>query len=93
MELTPAEQEGFDHLIPRELQTGDLDADLILAAREALRRREQNTIDGGAVLAGLHRHGYSWREIADLTGIPFNTARRWAVPPGQADAAVADEED
>jgi hypothetical protein len=62
-------------------QTGDRKADLIAAAREAMRRRERNSRDGGAVIAALVEEGMSWRDIERATGIPFVTARRWATPP------------
>jgi thymidine phosphorylase len=62
-------------------RTDDLRADLIAAAKEAMRRREQNTRDGGAVIAALIESGLSYRDIERLTGIPHVTAHRWAAPP------------
>lgn len=79
--LTDDERRALDHLVPLERQTGDLVADLTAAAKEALRRREANTMDGGAVLGALHRDAGSWRRVGAITGIPFTTAQRWAVPP------------
>jgi uncharacterized protein YerC len=62
-------------------RTGDLQADLLAALREALIRRERNSRDGGAVIAGLLDQGLSYRDIERLTGIPRATAQRWAEPP------------
>lgn len=86
MNLNDAEREALDRLIPRERQTGDLVADLTTAAKEAWRRRQQNTQDGGAVIGALYRDTNSWRTLAYVTGIPTTTARRWAIPPEEADA-------
>lgn len=83
--LSRAERDALDALVPVDRQSGDVIADLIAAAHEALRRRERNTAEGGAVLAALYRDAQSWRTVGYLTGIPFATARRWAVPPLQAD--------
>ena len=65
--------------------TGDRRADLIRAAQEAMRRRERNTIDGGAVIAALVEMGMSYRDIERATGIPHVTAHRWAAPPRTID--------
>lgn len=65
-------------------RTGDLSADLIAAAKEAMDRRERNTLHGGAVIAALHDSGMSWREIEVATGIARTTAQRWAEPPERA---------
>ncbi len=62
-------------------RTGDQRADLIAATKEAMRRREQNTQDGGAVIAALIESGLSYRDVERLTGIPYVTAHRWATPP------------
>lgn len=83
--LSAAEQAALDRLVPYDQQTGELTADLVAAAQEALRRREQNTHDGGAVIAALYREVRSWRRLAEETGIKVTTARRWAVPPEHAD--------
>jgi hypothetical protein len=64
-----------------EQRSGDMRADLIAGAREAMRRRERNTEHGGAVIAALVEVGLSYREIEQVTGIPRATAQRWAVPP------------
>ncbi len=64
-----------------EQRSGDMRADLIAGAREAMRRRERNTEHGGAVIAALVAAGLSYREIEQVTGIPRATAQRWAVPP------------
>lgn len=66
-------------------RTGDPTADLLEALREAMRRREQNTAHGGAVIAALVDAGLSYRDIEQATGIPRATAQRWAVPPKRAD--------
>jgi hypothetical protein len=63
-----------------EARTGDRHADLIAAAKEAMARRERNTLLGGLVLAALHDE-MSWREIEQATEIPRTTAQRWAEPP------------
>ena len=88
MALTNAERAALDRLIAPEQQTGNVTADLIAAAKEAWRRRQQNSIDGGAVLAALHRDAASWRALAWATGIPSSTARRWASTPGATDAEL-----
>lgn len=85
MSLSRAEREALDRLVPRERQTGDLIADLTAAAQEAWRRRQQNTEDGGAVIAALYRDTRSWRTLSYVTKIPVTTARRWSIPPGQGD--------
>jgi hypothetical protein len=67
-------------------RSGDERTDLIEAAREAMRRREQNSADGGAVIAALVKdHGVSYRELERQTGIPVGTAHRWAAPPKRAE--------
>ena len=63
---------------------GDVRADLIEAAKEAMRRRERNTALGGAVIAALRETGVTYREIEQVTGIPRATAQRWAIPPKTA---------
>jgi hypothetical protein len=73
-----------------ERRTGDKRADLIAAAKEAMRRRERNTVDGGAVIAALVALGLSYREIERATGIPHVTAHRWATPPADADRDRSD---
>lgn len=90
MDLSSAEREALDRLVPRDQQTGDLVADLTAAAKEAWRRREQNTVDGGHVIAALYRDTESWRTLAWATGIPVSTARRWSLPPGETDAQAQD---
>lgn len=63
-------------------RTGDRRKDLILAAREALARRERNSVYGGVVLAALHdEEDMTYDEIQRATGINRATAQRWAVPP------------
>lgn len=84
--LSPEERRALDALIPPAQQTGDLQADLIAASKESMRRREENTRNGAAVIAALHRTVGSWRVVEFATGIPRMTARRWATPPQQADA-------
>ena len=85
MDLSSAEREALDRLLPRDRQTGDLVADLIEAAQEAWRRRQQNTIDGGAVLGALHRDTRSLRTVSYLTKSPVSTIQRWKLKPGAAD--------
>jgi hypothetical protein len=48
-------------------------------------RVEQNTADGGAVIAALVEQGMSYREIERATGIPHVAAHRWAAPPTRAE--------
>ena len=50
-----------------------------------MRRREQNTVDGGHVIAALYRDTRSWRTLAWAAEIPVTTARRWSLPPGSTD--------
>jgi len=98
LDLSSAEREALDRLLPRDRQTGDLVADLVAATQEAWRRRQQNTVDGGHVIAALYRDTKSWRTLSYLTKytdengevqrIPVSTARRWSIPPGQAEAQV-----
>ena len=76
--LTAEERRGLDALLPADQRGKDVDANLLAAARESLRRREQNSLDGGAVLDALRRRGWSLRKIEKETGIPFNTIKRWA---------------
>lgn len=86
MELTEVERAALAALVPPDERTGEDFADLRAAAREAWKRRQQNTDLGGAVLAALYREAQSWRAVSALTGIPVTTARRWATPPEEADA-------
>jgi hypothetical protein len=72
--------EALDALLGPQ-RTGDLRADLIAGAKEAMDRRERNTMHGGAVIAALRDAGMSWRDIETTTGIPRTTAQRWAEPP------------
>jgi uncharacterized protein YerC len=66
-------------------RTGDMRADLIAAAREAMDRRERNSVDGGAVIAAMLAMGMSYRDIEAATGIPKGTAHRWAVLPDRVE--------
>jgi hypothetical protein len=50
-----------------------------------MRRREQNSRDGGAVIAALIELGVSYRDIEREAGIPIGTAHRWAAPPRSVD--------
>ncbi|MGQ0777261.1 MAG: hypothetical protein ACT4NY_23080 [Pseudonocardiales bacterium] len=75
--------EALDALLG-EARTGDMRADLIAAAKEAMDRRERNTQHGGAVIAALVEIGLSYRVIEQTTGIPRATAQRWAIPPERA---------
>lgn len=84
-QLTPEEREALDELLPPQAQSGDLAADLVAAARTAMRRRIDNSRWGGAVIGALHRELHSWRRLEQVTGIPQATARRWASPPPETD--------
>jgi hypothetical protein len=75
--------EALDALLGPQ-RTGDLRADLIAGAKEAMERRKRNTEHGGAVIAALREAGMSWRDIEAATGIPRTTAQRWAEPPERA---------
>lgn len=66
-------------------QSGDLVDDLVEGAREAMRRRQRNTLHGGLVIEALHQAGLSWRQIEERTGIPRTTAQRWADTPPAAE--------
>ena len=83
-------REALDALLGRN-RTGDYKDDLIAAAREAMERRKRNSEHGGAILGALRDNvGLTWREIADVTGIPASTAYRWAEPPGAREAGDPD---
>lgn len=64
-----------------EQRSGDEETDLLEAVQASARIRERNTECGGAVLNALHDRLQSWREVERRTGIPRETARRWALPP------------
>lgn len=72
--------EALNALLGQE-RTGDLRADLIEAAKEAMQRRQRNSEHGGAAIAEMRAQGMSWREIETATGIARTTAQRWAEPP------------
>jgi hypothetical protein len=61
--------EALDALLGSD-RTGDMRADLVAGAREAMDRRERNTEHGGAVIAALRATGMSWRDVEVATGIP-----------------------
>jgi hypothetical protein len=84
-DLTPDEQEALNELLPADRQTGDPVEDLTEAARTAMRRRVDNSRWGGAVIGALYKELNSWRQLAEVTGIPLATARRWATPPPGTD--------
>ncbi|MBL7501178.1 hypothetical protein I6A84_16640 [Frankia sp. CNm7] len=75
-------EEALRELLAQPTTEGGRD-DLVSAAKEAWRRRRVNTEAGAAVIAALTEQGLSYRQIADLTGIPAATAHRWARPPEQ----------
>jgi hypothetical protein len=80
-ELTGAERDGLDALLPPEEQTGDSRRDLVEAAQVVSRRMRQHELDTayvGAVYNALYRDVQSWRRIAKMTGTSFTTARYWA---------------
>lgn len=72
--------DALDSLIGSN-RTGDRVADLVTAAREAMDRRERNSVHGGLVIAALVEAGLSYRDIERATQIPRATAQRWAAPP------------
>lgn len=83
MPVTPEElEEALSALLRAEERTGDSYSDSIAAVKRALQRRESNTIHGGRAIEALRDRGLSWRQIAALTGVPKDTAQRWAEPPG-----------
>lgn len=92
-ELSDTERAALDALVPPDQQSGDLGDDLAAAAREAWRRRHENTENGAHVLAALYRRAGSWRTVSYVTKIPRMTAARWATPPEQADADRPDVDD
>lgn len=61
---------------------GDPTTQLEEALRESLRRRERNSEAGGAIVHGLLRSGWSYREIERRCGLPVGTAHRWALKVG-----------
>ncbi|MGH3867236.1 MAG: hypothetical protein ACRDQ4_14050 [Pseudonocardiaceae bacterium] len=84
--------EALDSLLGTS-RTGELPADLIAAATEAMDRRERNSIHGGLVIAALTDAGFSYRDIERATGIPRATAQRWATPPTRLSPEDAEPED
>lgn len=76
----PPCREALDALLGNR-RSGDPTTDLVDAARESMRRREENSKRGAAVIPGLREQGLSWREIERRTGIPHSTAERWGTPP------------
>ena len=81
--FTKAELEALASL---GVSAGDDEMAVLAAgAREAMRRREQNSVDGGAVIAGMVQRGATYRDVEALTDIPHVTAWRWATPPKEAD--------
>lgn len=79
--LSETERAALDELLSPEQRTGNLADDLTAAAREAWRRRQENTRLGGAVLGALQRDAGSWRAAAWAAGMSVRTARRWSRPP------------
>lgn len=77
-------EDALNELLPQG-RTDQRHDDLVAAAVETWRRRRVNTEAGAAVIAALIDSGLSYRQIAELTGIPVTTAHRWAVQPGQND--------
>lgn len=79
--------EGFkmalDSLLGPDRCTGDLATDCRAAIVEAIRRRDRNTLDGGAVIAVMRSPveqgglGWSLRQITLETTLPPRTAGRW----------------
>jgi hypothetical protein len=83
MQIDPPSEEEIAHVIEVlvENPTGNLVEDLYAAGREVMRRRKQNTIDGGIVIAALRARGLSWSVIERHTYISTRSARRWAESP------------
>jgi transposase-like protein len=75
-------EDALSELLPQG-RTGEPRADLVSAAGEAWRRRQVNTEAGATVIAALSEQGFTYRQIAEATGIPAATAHRWARPPQQ----------
>lgn len=73
--LTAFEQATLAALVPRP--AGDLETDVVTAARAIRRRRQAERSQAAAMIRVLRRMGYTWRKIQDMTGIPWATARRW----------------
>lgn len=76
-------------------RTGDMQHDLLQAAREAWRRRWVNTEAGGTVIGALRGPPFAMTlaDIQNNTGIPDETARRWTATPDQVRYASEDEND
>lgn len=84
--LSSAEREALDRLVSPAEQTGSQRADFIAGAQETMRRRRQNSIDGGLVIGVLRRRGMSLRQIGALMGVSKDKVARWPIPPEQDDA-------
>jgi hypothetical protein len=65
-------------------RTGDERADCIPAARETMRRRERDTVDGAAVIARLCELGSTYTQIEQETGIPAGHCPPLGYPPKEA---------
>jgi DNA-directed RNA polymerase specialized sigma24 family protein len=76
-------EDALRELLPDQEHARVEQGELVAAAVEAWRRRHVNTEAGSAVIAALASRGLSYRQIAELTGIPAATAHRWARPPEQ----------
>lgn len=84
MPLTPEGRAALNALLPPDLQTGDLRADLRAAFAESRRRREANSENGGRIIAEMHAELQSWDLTAEELGEPITTLRRWSEPYRQA---------
>ena len=83
MPVSPEElEEALSSLLAPDERSGDVYSDVVAAVKRALERRETNSRDGGRAIEALRDQGLSWRRIEALTGVPKDTAQRWAEPPG-----------
>jgi hypothetical protein len=70
---------GLSRLLARDLSKVSPE-ELISGAQQAEVVRSAAPDWSGRFLAELHRRGYSWPEIARLTGVPQTTVHRRAEP-------------
>lgn len=55
-------------------------ADLAAGVRAITAVTEHRQDWSGRLIAAMRRHGMTWDEIEETTGIPVGTAHRWAAP-------------
>jgi hypothetical protein len=82
--LSPEGRAALNALLPPDQQTGDLRTDLRAAFAESRRRREENSENGGRIIAELHAELQSWELTAEELDEPITTLRRWSQPYRQA---------